>query len=106
MPVEPVLFPLVLVTLTVPPSLEESVVDWLLEFGEQPGFTSQLAYGHSSHLEGLNPIEQVFGRRKQVRFQLHIPHAELSGFLDRLRSDFAGAGLHYWVTPVLEAGHV
>ena len=96
----------VLITLTAPPSIEESVVDWLLQFSENAGFTSQPANGHSSRVEGLNLAEQVAGRKEQVRFQMHIPSADLPRFMDTLSRDFAGAGLHYWVIPLYEVGHI
>ena len=97
---------LLLVTLTAPPSIEESLVDWLLEFTDQAGFSSQRADGHSSRLEGLSLAEQVAGRKSQVRFQLHLPGEQLPRFMDALKKDFGGAGLHYWVAPLLDAGHV
>ena len=97
---------LVLITLTAPPSIEESLVDWLLEFTDHIGFTSQKADGHSSRVEGLNLAEQEAGRKSQVRFQLHIPSDELPRFMESLKQDFGGAGLHYWVAPLLDAGHI
>jgi len=98
--------PQVLITLTAPPSIEESLVDWLLQFAEHVGFSSQKANGHSSRLEGLNLAEQVAGRKSQVRFQLHLPSEELPRFMDSLKKDFAGAGLHYWVAPLIDAGPI
>jgi hypothetical protein len=95
----------VLITLTVPPSIEESVVDWLLQFNDNSGFTSQRANGHSSRVEGLNLAEQVAGRKQQIRFQMHIPSDDLPRFLNTLRKDFVDAGLHYWVTPIIDVGH-
>lgn len=95
----------VLITLTVPPSIEESVVDWLLQFNDHAGFTSHRANGHSSRVEGLNLAEQVAGRKEQIRFQMHIPSADLARFIHALKTDFTGAGLHYWVTPLIETGH-
>lgn len=96
----------VLITLSVPPSIEESVVDWLLQFNENSGFTSHRANGHSSRVEGLSLAEQVAGRREQARFQMHMPSEDLPRFMDTLQKDFGGAGLHYWVTPLIEVGHV
>jgi hypothetical protein len=95
-----------LITLTAAPSIEESLVDWLLEFSDHIGFTSQRANGHSSRLEGLNLAEQVAGRRAQIRFQMHLPAEELPRFMASLKENFGGAGVHYWVTPLLDAGHV
>ena len=103
---EPSIKQQVLITLTTPPSLEEGMVDWLLNFSENVGFTSNKAHGHSSGIDGLNLAEQVAGRKEQVRFQLHIPANDLSTFLETLRKDFAGAEVHYWVAPLLEVGHV
>jgi hypothetical protein len=57
-------------------------------------------------MEGLSLAEQVAGRKSQVRFQLHISSEVLPRFMEKLKQDFAGAGLHYWVAPLLDAGHV
>ena len=95
-----------LITITVPPALEESVVDWLLAVDSHAGFTSFPVHGHSSLADNLTLAEQVSGRKQQVRFQIHLPSAGLSQFIDRLRQDFNGSGLHYWVSPVVESGHI
>ncbi len=96
----------VLITLTVPPSIEESMVDWLLQFNDHSGFTSHRANGHSSRAEGLNLAEQVAGRKQQIRFQIHIASDGLPRFMDTLRKDFTDAGLHYWVTPIIDVGRI
>lgn len=95
-----------LITLTVSPAIEETVVDWLLQFAGQGGFTSFPVNGHSGREEGLSLAEQVAGRKKQIRFQVHVQEAVLTPVLDRMKQDFQGAGVHYWVSPVLEAGHI
>jgi hypothetical protein len=98
--------PLYLVNIAASPAIEETLVDWLLEFDGQAGFTSYPVDGHSSRAQGLTLAEQVAGRKRQLHFQVHLPEADLPVFLDRLKRDFAGAGLHYWVSPVIEAGHL
>jgi len=95
-----------LITLTVAPSLEESLVDWLLQFTGHFGFTSVKTNGHSSRVEGLTLAEQVAGRTSQIRFQLHLPEQDLPLFMDALKKDFGGAGIHYWIAPLIDAGHV
>lgn len=95
-----------LLTLTAPPNLEEPLVDWLLQFAPEHGFTSFQVHGHSSRHEGLTLAEQVRGRKKQARFELRLPSVELAALVERLRQDFAGTGLHYWITPVLGHGRV
>jgi hypothetical protein len=95
-----------LLTLIAPPSLEEPLVDWLLEFESEYGFSSFPVNGHSSRHEGLTLAEQVSGRRRHIRFEMHLPETELSALIERLKGDFAGAGLHYWVLPILGHGRV
>jgi len=95
-----------LITLTAPPAIEESLVDWLLQSATHAGFTSYLVYGHSSRSDGLSLAEQVTGRKKQIRFQMHIAGPEVPAFLQGLKQEFAGVGVHYWVLPLAEAGHL
>lgn len=95
-----------LVTLIAAPSLEETLVDWLLSHEGRYGFTSSCVAGHASRHEGLSLEEQVAGRKKQVRFEMHVRQADLTGLLEGLKDDFAGTGLHYWVSPVLDCGNL
>lgn len=95
-----------LITLTAPPAIEEALVDWLLQSATHIGFSSYPVNGHSSREEGLSLAEQVAGRKRQIRFQMHIASTEVPAFLENLKNDFAGAGVHYWIVPLAEAGHV
>lgn len=95
-----------LLTLIAPPSLEETLVDWLLQVESQFGFSSFCIAGHSSRHEGLSLAEQVSGREKQVRFEMYLPEPELATLLEQLRHQFSGVGLHYWVTPLKDCGHI
>jgi Protein of unknown function (DUF3240) len=94
------------VTITVSPSLEEIMVDWLLNLGTDHDFVSFPVDSHSSDHEGLSLAEQVAGRRKRLRFQIAIGSEELGPFLDRLKQDFQGSGIHYRVVPFVESGHL
>ena len=95
----------ILVVLTIPPSLEEPIVDWLLE-KHKTGFTSQPVSGHSNQLEGLSPAEQVAGRRRRVQFQIELNTNAVDSFLESAASEFDGADIHYRVVPILAAGHL
>jgi hypothetical protein len=96
----------VLITLTSSPDIEEAMLDWLLRFDPNIGYTTFPVHGHSSRQDGLTLAEKVAGRKRQLRYQMHLPQAELPRFLAELRRDFSGAGVHYWVSPVVDAGHV
>ena len=100
------IFEELLVVLNVPPSLEESVVDWLLAREEGVGFTSFPVYGHSTRHEDLSPAEQVSGRQKRQQFQIQIRQEAVDSFLDGARGEFGSAGVHFWVLPLFAGGQL
>ena len=93
-----------LVTLNVPPSLEETLVDCLLLLESQHGFSSFPVNAHHHENKGLSLAEQVTGRQKRVRFQMYLPAQELPRLLAQLKSEFSGSGIQYWIMPVIEKG--
>jgi len=93
-----------LVTLNVPPGLEEVIVDCLLMLESEHGFSSFPVSAHDHRNEGLSLAEQVSGRQKKIRFQMYVPEQGLSMLLTQLREDFSGSGIHYWVLPIIENG--
>jgi len=95
-----------LVTLNVPPLLEEAVVDCLLSIEAADGFSSLAVNAHASGHEGLSLAEQVAGRQKQIRFQMYLPEQQLGVLTEQLKQCFSGSGIHYWVLPVLESGYI
>ncbi len=95
-----------LVTLNAPTGLEEAIVDCLLTFESEHGFSSFPVYAHDHRNEGLSLAEQVSGRQKRLRFQMYVEEAVLTALLARLREDFSGAGIRYWVMPVVDNGMI
>jgi len=95
-----------LITINVPPSLEEAMVDCLLTFETAQGFSSFPVSAHDHRNEGLSIAEQVTGRQRKIRFQMYIGKDDLPALLNKIKADFVGSGLHYWVVPVLEHGEV
>jgi hypothetical protein len=93
-----------LVTLNVPPTLEEAIVDCLLTFETEEGFSSFPVSAHDHKNQNLSIAEQVAGRQDQIRFQMYIPEQDLPVFLNKLKHEFSGSGIHYWVLPVIENG--
>ena len=93
-----------LVTINVPLSLEEAVVDCLLMLESAQGFSSFPVSSHDHKNEGLSLGEQVTGRQKKVRFQMYVPEQNLAQLLTQLRTEFSGSGINYWVLPVIENG--
>ncbi|MGZ4995870.1 MAG: DUF3240 family protein [Methylobacter sp.] len=93
-----------LVTLNVPLSIEEAIVDCLLMLEAEHGFSSFPVSSHDHKNEGLSLAEQVTGRQKKIRFQMYVPEDGLAQLLDQLRGEFSGSGIKYWVLPVIENG--
>ena len=93
-----------LVTLNIPPSLEEMMVDSLLLLEAEHGFTSFPVSAHHHQNIGLSLAEQVTGRQRRIRFQMYVPVQELPALLEQLRQEFSGSGIQYWVLPVIENG--
>ena len=93
-----------LVTLNIPPSLEELMVDSLLLLETEHGFSSFPVNAHHHENLGLSLAEQVTGRQRRIRFQMYVPVDELPVLLAQLRQDFSGSGIQYWVLPVIENG--
>jgi hypothetical protein len=93
-----------LVTINVPPSLEEAVVDCLLTLESEFGFSTFQVNAHDHKNENLSLAEQVTGRQKKIRFQMYLAEEGLAELLAQLKSDFSDSGIHYWVMPVLENG--
>ena len=95
-----------LIVLTVPPPLEEAVVDWLLDLEACNGFTAYAVSGHSGSSETLTAAEQVSARKQQIRFELHVPASGVAPALESLRADFRDTGIHFWTTPLDTHGTV
>jgi len=93
-----------LVTLNVPPALEEELVDSLLMLESEHGFSSFPVNAHHHENKGLSLAEQVTGRQKKIRFQMYVDEQDLAEFLAQLRQEFSGSGIQYWVLPVIENG--
>ena len=95
-----------LVTINVSLALEEAMVDCLLTFETAQGFSSFPVNAHDHRNRGLSLAEQVTGRQRKMRFQMYIDKDLLSPLLTKIKSEFKGTGLHYWVVPVLEHGEI
>lgn len=96
----------VLLVLSVRPALEEAVVDWLLAWRGDTGFSRVLVDEHSAEHRHLSAAEQVRGRQRRLQFQIRMPADGLERMLDAARQEFGNADVHYWVLPLLDGGHL
>lgn len=95
----------VLLTLITTPSVEQKLLDWLLTH-DHPGFTTFACDGHGARPERLSTAEQVAGRQDCIAFWIQLSADRAHELVAGLGSDFADAGLHYWISPLLEAGRI
>ncbi|MEE9337210.1 MAG: DUF3240 family protein [Methylococcaceae bacterium] len=93
-------------TLNAPTSLEEAIVDCLLTFEAEQGFSSVPINAHDHRNEGLSLAEQVTGRQQRIRFQMTIEKQDLTTLINRLKTNFSGSGINYWVTPIVDKGFI
>jgi hypothetical protein len=92
--------------LIVPVALQDDVVDALIGLPAVSGFTLSDAAGYSSEHSQFNLSEQVEGSRKFSRLEVvHEPliFEELCAALEQA---FGGQAVRYWLSPVLEQGHL
>ncbi len=92
--------------LIAPPEVAEALAEWLLEREDVPGFTSMPVSGHGSSEHSMTLAEQVAGRSRRVLFLIQLPQETARAILDDLGLVFRGAGLHYWLLPVIEGGRL
>lgn len=93
-------------TLLCPPTVEEKLLDLLLEAAGQAVFTSTPIFSHGLAPNSLNPAEQVMGRSASVQLQIIVEDADIEPLLQRLREAFRGTGLRYWASPLLLEGEI
>jgi len=88
------------------PRIEDPLTEWLLEHPDVPGFSSLPLSGHGSSEHAMSLAEQVAGRSRRVLFLLELSERTARDLVGEIGAAFAGSGLHYWVVPVLEFGHI
>jgi len=91
-------------TLLCPPAIEEKLLDVLLLSPSVMLFTSTPTAAHGQAHENLDQTEQVLGRARASKVQVIFAAADKAALLEAIRQKFAGAGLRYWMTTLVEAG--
>ncbi len=92
-----------LLILMAPVSLEEALVDLLLQKDQISGFTTSHVSGHGRQHAGLSLVEQVAGRQQRVQFMIHAGFAELQELIVEFKQMFSDTGMHYILMPIAEA---
>jgi hypothetical protein len=93
-------------TLLCPPAVEEKLLDLLLLSPHVSVFSSTATSAHGLAFNGLSQTEQVLGRSFATQVQAIISTANKPALLEAIQAQLAGAGLRYWITPVVDAGNI
>lgn len=93
-------------TLLCPPAVEEKLLDMLLMSPNTAVFTSAPTAAHGLAFGRLSQAEQVLGRMLATQVQVVFSEEEKEALLKIIQQQFAGAGLRYWLTPVIEGGEI
>lgn len=96
----------ILLTLLSFHALQESILDALLQTEGLAILCSTPAALHGLPADTLTQSEQVLGHAKGTEIRLLMNHSHLPALLDKLQKEFAGAGLRYWTTAVLDSGEL
>ena len=88
------------------PSLEEKLLDMLLDAVGDEVFTSIPTFSHGTSHGRLSSVEQVMGRSAAVQIQILVTETEMADLLQRLREEFRGTGLRYWASALAAEGEV
>ncbi|MBP8205174.1 MAG: DUF3240 family protein [Giesbergeria sp.] len=94
-----------LLTLAVPQTLEEEILDVLWAHPELvPGFTVLHGQGMGAHVALASSMEQVQGRARRVLVQVALQQAQLPTLIGALKQALPNPQIAYWVVPLLEFG--
>lgn len=91
-------------TLLCPSAVEEKLLDVLLMLPSVTIFTSAPTSAHGLQAARLSETEQVLGRAFSTQIQVVFAIADKETVFAAIQDEFSGAGLRYWLTPVIEAG--
>jgi hypothetical protein len=86
------------------PAVEEKLLDRLLVAFAGDVFTSTPTFSHGVAHNALSTTERVLGRARATMVQVLLRQDEWPALKTLLVGEFAGTGLRYWLTPVLEEG--
>ena len=89
-----------------PLAVEEKLLDLLLMSPYAEVFTSAPTAAHGLAFGYLSQSEQVLGRMLATQVQVVLSEADKETLLKIIQQQFAGVGLRYWITPVIEYGRL
>ena len=94
-------------TLAMPASLEEHVIEFLLAHPEWfKGFSYMEAQGMGRGAGLRTTMEKVKGRARRHLFTMLMVQQDLDACITALRQEFHSPDMAYWVTPLITFGRL
>ncbi|WP_286233527.1 DUF3240 family protein [Thalassotalea sediminis] len=97
---------MLLFSFVVPKKIKDDVTDVLIKSPFASGFNLTPILGYSQEHSSFNIEEQVRGYKHMCQFEVLIKQQNLQAIKDSLAMSFNMSGIRYWVTPILETGHI
>ena len=92
--------------LVCPLQIEEQLLDVLLDTEDTGVFTTTVVHSHGAQGVWMSTKEQVMGRSQSTQVRVLLNQQAMTHLLERLRVEFAGAGIRYWAVPVVLEGEI
>lgn len=94
-----------LLTLALPRTLEEEVLDTLMAHPElAPGFTVLQGQGMGANVVLASAMEKVQGRARRVFVQVALAQSRVPVLIETLQQALENPKITYWVVPLLAFG--
>ncbi len=94
-----------LLTLVFPASLEETIVEHLLDHEEwAASFSAVRVEGHGHALSLRDPAEQVRGRSRRLMVQIAINGDDATRLVEHFRDTLPNPEIVYWRVPLSDYG--
>lgn len=93
-----------LINFMVPTDIEESVVASLTGFDAEQTGDELIEPPPKSKLIKL--LTEHYAEPETSRFQIYAEKKEISELLEKLKIEFSGSGIEYWIMPVVEKGEI
>lgn len=94
-----------LLTMVFPRSLEEELIDHLLEHPEWVrGFTISQVEGKGEVVRLSGIAEEVRGRARRVQIQTVLNGGDARALIEHLKDSLPNPEVAYWISPVLDFG--
>lgn len=96
---------LVCLTLIAARSLRDELFDYLSEQRDlASGFTASDVAGHGPDVRLQTSAERVKGHADELMLRTILPAQDAARLVERLKAEFAGSRMVYWITLVVEFG--